>query len=208
MPVTTQIASRPPQGVEEITVAMRPGLRIEIEALAAHNGFPPWVMLDVALQEGLQAYASDEARNGGAAPGVSAAELDAVFRREPPPDHTESVVLWMRTIRIEPLAAIAARLKASLGHAIAIVWSAYVQQLDLDAHTAIRLAHDRARSAAGRRLDEPSIDQRQQVLAEALAAITDIAARYPAETFPLDARVWVQLDTACEWLTTLRAGQE
>jgi hypothetical protein len=207
MPVTTQIA-RLPQGIEEITVAIRPGLRIDIEALAAHNGFPPWRMLDLALQEGLQAYAADEARNGGAAARVSDAEIAAVFERSPPPDHSESVVLWMRTARIAPLAVIAASLKASLGVALGMAWGAYVGELGPDEHTAIRLARERARREESRRLDGPSIDQRQQVLSEALAAIAQLAARYPAETFPVDARIWAQLDTAREWLAAVRGQQE
>ena len=207
MPVATQTASRPPQGVEEITVALRPGLRIDIEALAAQMGMPPWGVLDLAMQEGLSAYARDEARNGGAAPRVSDAEIAAVFGREPPPDHSESVVLWMRKVRIEPLAAIAASMKASLGFAIGIVWSQYVQQLGPEAHTAIRLARERARREAGRRIDAPSVDQRQEVLTEALAAIAQLAARYPAETFPLDARVCAQLDAVSEWIHTLNCAR-
>jgi hypothetical protein len=210
----TQTATRPitkPDGVEEIELRMRPGLRVDIEALAAHMGFPPWGMLDVAMQEGLKSYASHEARHGGAAPRVSDAELAAVFRRQSPPDHSESVVIWMRTARIEPLAAIAASMKASLGFAIGIVWSQYVGLLGPEEHTAIRLARERARSEAGRRLDEPSIDARQQMLTEALAAIAELAVRYPAETFPVDERVGAQLDAVSEWIQTLnraRAGAQ
>jgi hypothetical protein len=155
------------------------------------------------MQEGLSAYAADEARNGGAARRVSDAEIAAVFAREPPRDHSESVVLWIRAVRIEPLARIAASLKASLGVAIGLVWAAYVEQLGPEAHTAIRLARERARREESRRLDGPSIDQRQQVLAEALAAIAQLAARYPAATFPLDARVCAQLDAVSEWIDAL-----